>query len=75
MSKKISELDELLSTNENDTLPIVDTTNPNSLVTKKIKNKNLRKYMLPIEISDVSGLQETLDGKIGQNTIIDGGLF
>ena len=76
MDKKISELDELNLAKNNDLLAIVDSSTPTSLVTKKIKSQNFRNtFLLPIEIINVNNLQETLDGKLNQNSILDGGVY
>jgi len=72
MDKKISELSELTVAKSGDILPIVDSATP--LTTKKITSANFRNtYVLPISVSDVTGLQDILDAKLNQNVIIDGG--
>jgi hypothetical protein len=74
MDKKISELTELTHAKAGDILPIVDSASPIS--TKKITSSNFRNtYVLPISVSDVTGLQTILDAKLNQNVIIDGGAY
>lgn len=74
MDKKISELGELTIAKSGDLLPIVDSASP--VATKKITSANLRNtYILPVEISDVTGLQTVLDAKLNQNVVIDGGVY
>ena len=74
MDKKISELGELTIAKAGDVIPIVDSASP--MTTKKITSSNFRDtFVLPIEITDVTGLQATLDAKLNQNVIIDGGAY
>ena len=74
MDKKISELDEMTQAKSGDLLAVVDSATP--LTTKKITSNNFRnKFVLPIEVSDVTGLRAILDAKLNQNVIIDGGAY
>ena len=73
MDKKISELNEMIQAKSSDLLPIVDSANP--IETKRITSNNFRGFFVPVSISEVTGLQESLDAKINQNSIIDGGAY
>lgn len=74
MDKKISELGELTVAKAGDLLPIVDSASP--MTTKKITSDKFRNtFVLPISITDVTGLQTVLDAKLNQNVIIDGGAY
>jgi len=74
MDKKISELGELTVAKAGDLLPIVDSASP--MTTKKITSDKFRNtFVLPIAITDVTGLQTVLDAKLNQNVIIDGGAY
>lgn len=71
MDKKISELNEMIQAKNSDLLAIVDSASP--VETKKIRSENFRDFLVPVSMTEVTGLQESLDGKINQNSIIDGG--
>ena len=74
MDKKISELGELTQAKSGDILPIVDSAAP--IATKKITSSNFRNtYIVPVSVSEVTGLQTMLDAKLNQNVVIDGGAY
>jgi hypothetical protein len=75
MDKKISDLQPMSQPKNEDMLAIVDTINP-TYVTKRIAVVDLKNnFLLPIEIADVTNLQQVLDTKISYQSIIDGGSY